>query len=67
VYRAYGEVQTGSKYQPVDIRIWLQNGDPRLEIKSERAQIFVVYPFSTKDEQEIAKIDINNILLKWWN
>jgi len=67
VYRAYGEIQVGSKYHPVDVRIWLQDGAPKLEIKSKQAQIYAVYPFNTRNEQEEAKNDLNNLLLKWWN
>jgi hypothetical protein len=67
IYRAYGEIQIGSKYQPVDIRIWLQDGAPKLEIKSKQAQVYAVYPFDTKNEQEEAKKGLNNMLLKWWN
>lgn len=67
VYRAYGEIQIGSKYYPVDVRVWLHDGTPKLEIKSKQAQVYAVYPFNTKHEQEEAKKDFNNLLLKWWN
>lgn len=67
VYRAYGELQIGVNLCPVEIRVWLQDGVPKLEVKSKQAQIYAVYPFSTKNEQADAKIDFNNLLLRWWN
>jgi hypothetical protein len=67
IYRACGEIQTGSTYQPVDIRIWLQNGDPILEIKSDSAKIYALCPFKTESDQEEARNSVNDLLMKWWN
>lgn len=67
IYRAHGEIQTGSAYQPVDIKIWLQDGSPTLEVKSDPVKIYALYPFKTISEQEEAKNNINDLLMKWWN